>query len=82
MYVNILSINVYAILLLQKKEKKEKKKRKERGEKEEIAARRPFDREKDLQVNVFDDAQRKSIIKKSQLLNTRFSHGGTTSHFL
>lgn len=65
-----------------KKEKKEKKKRKERGEKEEKASRRPFDRDTDLKVNRFDDAQRKSIIKKSQVLNTRFSKGATTSHFL
>ncbi|KAK3791907.1 hypothetical protein RRG08_026809 [Elysia crispata] len=68
--------------LLRKKEKKEKKKRKERGEKEEKEARRPFDREADLQVNKFDNAQRKLIIQKSQALNTRFQSGGSTSSFL
>ncbi|XP_039601209.1 GPALPP motifs-containing protein 1 [Polypterus senegalus] len=36
--------------------------------------RRPFDRDQDLQVNRFDEAQKKAIIKKSQELNTRFSH--------
>ena len=65
-----------------KKEKKEKKKRKEKGEKEEKVSRRPFDRDNDLQVNKFDDAQRKLMIQKSQVLNTRFSKGATTSHFL
>lgn len=65
-----------------KKEKKEKKKRKEKGEKEEKEGRRPFDRDTDLQANRFDDAQRKKIIQKSALLNTKFSKGATTSHFL
>ncbi|KAM3966562.1 uncharacterized protein ACR2FA_012096 [Aphomia sociella] len=56
----------------QKKLKKKKKKDdKEDGKKE----RRPFSRDVDLQVNRFDDAQKKSIIKKSQELNTRFSRG-------
>lgn len=35
----------------------------------------PFDRDKDLKVNRFDDAQKKALIKKSRELNTRFSHG-------
>ncbi|KAK0041189.1 GPALPP motifs-containing protein 1, partial [Biomphalaria pfeifferi] len=60
-----------------KKDKKEKKKRKEKREE-----RRPFDREKDLLVNRFDDAQKQAIIKRSQVLNSRFTHSGTTSHFL
>lgn len=55
----------------QKKLKKEKKKTKD-----EPKERRPFDREVDLQVNRFDDTQRKAIIKKSRNLDTRFSHGG------
>lgn len=38
--------------------------------------RRPFDRAVDLKVNKFDDAQKKSIMKKAQLLDTRFSSGG------
>uniref|UniRef100_A0A8C4F970 GPALPP motifs-containing protein 1 n=1 Tax=Dicentrarchus labrax TaxID=13489 RepID=A0A8C4F970_DICLA len=36
--------------------------------------RRPFDRDADLQVNRFDDAQKERLLKKSQELNTRFSH--------
>ncbi|XP_064615271.1 GPALPP motifs-containing protein 1-like [Liolophura sinensis] len=54
---------------------RKKKKKEEKGE--EANVRRPFDRDRDLQVNRFDDAQRKSVIKKSQQLNTRFSHGGS-----
>ncbi|KAJ8253364.1 hypothetical protein GJAV_G00212110 [Gymnothorax javanicus] len=38
------------------------------------AERRPFDRDMDLQVNRFDEAQKRSLLKKSQELNTRFSH--------
>ncbi|XP_026726205.1 RNA-binding protein 25 [Trichoplusia ni] len=58
--------------LHQKKLKKKKKKEeKEDGKKE----RRPFSRDVDLQVNRFDEAQKKSIIKKAQELNTRFSRG-------
>lgn len=37
--------------------------------------RRPFDRDIDLQVYRFDEAQKKSIIQKAQLLNSRFSSG-------
>lgn len=37
--------------------------------------RRPFDRNVDLQVNRFDDAQKKAIYKKAQLLDSRFSTG-------
>lgn len=51
---------------LQKKEKA--------GAKQE---RRPFNRETDLKANVFDDAQKKAIYKKAQLLDTRFSRGET-----
>ncbi|XP_019740190.1 GPALPP motifs-containing protein 1 isoform X1 [Hippocampus comes] len=36
--------------------------------------RRAFDRETDLQVNRFDEAQKHRLLKKSQELNTRFSH--------
>lgn len=36
--------------------------------------RRPFDRDGDLQVNRFDEAQKQRLLKKSQELNTRFSH--------
>nr|XP_018905436.1 PREDICTED: GPALPP motifs-containing protein 1 [Bemisia tabaci] len=55
---------------LRKKRKEDKKKRK--GEPEE---RRPFTREIDLQVNRFDEAKRKSAIKKAGLLDDRFSSG-------
>ncbi|KAM9817353.1 GPALPP motifs-containing protein 1 [Neosynchiropus ocellatus] len=40
----------------------------------EPAERRAFDRDTDLQVNRFDEAQKKQLLKKSQDLNTRFSH--------
>ncbi|KAK2174127.1 hypothetical protein NP493_825g02019 [Ridgeia piscesae] len=59
---------------LHKEERKEKKKQKKEKKEECQTTRRPFDRELDMQVNRFDDAQKKSIIKKSQLLNTRFGH--------
>lgn len=52
--------------LFQKKEKA--------GAKQE---RRPFNRETDLKANVFDDAQKKAIYKKAQLLDSRFSRGET-----
>ncbi|XP_029001171.1 GPALPP motifs-containing protein 1 [Betta splendens] len=52
--------------------KKIKEKAKETTEKP--AERRPFDRDADLQVNRFDDAQKQRLLKKSQELNTRFSH--------
>lgn len=37
--------------------------------------RRPFNRDIDLKVNQFDDAQKKSIIKKAMHLDDRFSSG-------
>ncbi|XP_075983632.1 uncharacterized protein LOC142981523 [Anticarsia gemmatalis] len=54
-----------------KLKKKKKKEEKEDGKKE----RRPFSRDVDLQVNRFDEAQKKSIIKKAQDLNSRFGRG-------
>ncbi|XP_029601419.1 GPALPP motifs-containing protein 1-like [Salmo trutta] len=36
--------------------------------------RRAFDRDQDLQVNKFDEAQKQRLLKKSQELNTRFGH--------
>ncbi|XP_019385439.1 PREDICTED: GPALPP motifs-containing protein 1 isoform X2 [Crocodylus porosus] len=36
--------------------------------------RRPFDRDQDLQVSRFDEAQKKALIKKSRELNTKFEH--------
>ncbi|XP_026233768.1 GPALPP motifs-containing protein 1 [Anabas testudineus] len=52
--------------------KKMKEKAKDKDDKP--AERRPFDRDADLQVNRFDDAQKQRLLKKSQELNTRFSH--------
>lgn len=52
--------------------KKMKEKAKEKADKP--VERRPFDRDADLQVNRFDDAQKQRLLKKSQELNTRFSH--------
>ncbi|KAM6943434.1 GPALPP motifs-containing protein 1 [Xenentodon cancila] len=52
--------------------KKMKEKAKEEADKP--VERRPFDRDTDLQVNRFDEAQKQRLLKKSQELNTRFSH--------
>lgn len=49
-----------------------KEKAKEKADKP--AERRPFDRDADLEVNRFDEAQKQRLLKKSQELNTRFSH--------
>lgn len=54
----------------------QKKLKKEKKDKEE-PTRRPFDRNVDLHANRFDDAQKKAIMKKAQLLDTRFSSGGS-----
>lgn len=53
----------------------QKKMRKNTQEKVESAERRPFSRETDLNVNRFDEAQKNSILKKAQLLDTRFNSG-------
>lgn len=55
---------IFVSLFIQKEEQEGKK-----------PERRPFDRNIDLQVNRFDEAQRKAIFKKAQLLDTRFSQG-------
>lgn len=52
--------------------KKMKEKAKEKAD--TPVERRPFDRDADLQVNRFDEAQKQRLLKKSQELNTRFSH--------
>ncbi|XP_049634774.1 GPALPP motifs-containing protein 1 isoform X2 [Suncus etruscus] len=44
-------------------------------EKNKPQERIPFDRDKDLKVNRFDEAQKKALIKRSRELNSRFSHG-------
>lgn len=41
----------------------------------EETTRRPFSRDLDLKVNRFDEAQKKAILKKAQLLDDRFSSG-------
>lgn len=51
-----------------------KLKKKAQNETEPIE-RRPFSRDTDLKVNRFDEAQKKSILKKAQLLDTRFGSG-------
>ncbi|XP_043088644.1 GPALPP motifs-containing protein 1 isoform X2 [Puntigrus tetrazona] len=51
-----------------------KMKRKAAEDAKKPVERRPFDRDADLQVNRFDEAQKKALLKKSQELNTRFSH--------
>ncbi|XP_023940177.2 peptidyl-prolyl cis-trans isomerase G [Bicyclus anynana] len=61
--------------LLDMHQKKLKKKKKKEDKDEEKKERRPFSRDQDLQVNRFDEAQKRSIIKKAQGLNTRFSSG-------
>ncbi|XP_069745734.1 GPALPP motifs-containing protein 1 isoform X1 [Narcine bancroftii] len=52
-----------------------KLKRKAEAEKNRPQERRAFDRDLDLQVHRFDEAQKKALIKKSKELNSRFSHG-------
>ncbi|XP_068597958.1 GPALPP motifs-containing protein 1 [Brachionichthys hirsutus] len=49
-------------------------KEKAKDEADKPVERRAFDRDADLQVNRFDDAQKQRLLKKSQELNTRFSH--------
>lgn len=45
------------------------------GTEQTVGERRPFSRDIDLKVNRFDEAQKKSILKKAQLLDDRFSAG-------
>lgn len=52
-----------------------KMKNKSAEDKTKPQERIPFDRDKDLKVNRFDEAQKKALIKKSRELNTKFSHG-------
>lgn len=54
---------------------KKLKKKKDKEKDEEKAERRPFSRDNDLKVNRFDEAQKRSVIKKAQLLDTRFGSG-------
>ncbi|XP_065702322.2 GPALPP motifs-containing protein 1 [Patagioenas fasciata] len=43
-------------------------------EKNKPQERRPFDREQDLKVNRFDEAQKKALLRKSRDLNSKFEH--------
>lgn len=54
---------------------KKMKKKKDKEKDDEKAVRRPFSRDTDLKVNRFDEAQKRSVIKKAQLLDTRFGSG-------
>lgn len=55
----------------------QKKMKKDSSKNKQSTERRPFSRDTDLSVNRFDEAQKKSILKKAQLLDTRFSSGQT-----
>ncbi|XP_077153474.1 GPALPP motifs-containing protein 1 [Ranitomeya variabilis] len=57
---------------------RKKLKRKADTDKDKPKERRAFDREQDLQVNRFDDAQKKALLRKSKELNTKFSHGNSS----
>ncbi|XP_063808904.1 GPALPP motifs-containing protein 1 [Pseudophryne corroboree] len=57
---------------------RKKLKRKAEEDKNKPKERRAFDREQDLQVNRFDDAQKKALLRKSKELNTKFSHGNSS----
>ncbi|XP_063224070.1 GPALPP motifs-containing protein 1 isoform X2 [Bacillus rossius redtenbacheri] len=61
--------------LLEKHQDELKKKKQKTDDEGKPKERRPFDRNVDLQANRFDEAQKKSIFKKAQLLNDRFSRG-------
>lgn len=59
--------------------KLEKQKQKDKGKPVE---RRPFDRDKDLNLPRMSDCQRKSVINKSKELGTRFQHSKSGSSYL
>ncbi|NP_001089474.1 uncharacterized protein LOC734525 [Xenopus laevis] len=56
---------------------RKKLKRKAEEDKNKALERRPFDRDQDLQVNRFDEAQKKALLRKSKELNTKFAHGNS-----
>ncbi|KAK3744355.1 hypothetical protein QZH41_016485 [Actinostola sp. cb2023] len=66
--------------LMDMHQKELKKKRKEEGIKPN--ERRPFDRDKDLGYTTVDPSKRKSLLKKSKELDTRFHRSKTGSTFL
>lgn len=51
-------------------------------DKDKPLERRPFDREKDLNLPTMTDGQKKSIIRKSKELGSRFHHAQSGSSFL
>ncbi|KFV84160.1 GPALPP motifs-containing protein 1, partial [Struthio camelus australis] len=51
-----------------------KKLKSKASEEKKPQERRPFDRDQDLKVNRFDEAQKKALIRKSRDLNTKFEH--------
>ncbi len=53
------------------------KKKKQAEELKGPAERRPFDRDLDLQVNRFDEAAKKRMLKKARQLDDRFSKGAS-----
>nr|XP_028584647.1 GPALPP motifs-containing protein 1-like [Podarcis muralis] len=53
----------------------QKKLKSKASEEKKPQERRPFDRDQDLQVHRFDEAQKRALLKKSRDLGTRFSHG-------
>jgi len=61
--------------LMDMHEKKILKKKKEDLANGEVAERRPFDRDIDLQANRFDDAVKKNMLKSAAKINDRFSQG-------
>jgi len=61
--------------LMELHEKKLIKKKKEDLANGEVAERRPFDRDIDLQANRFDDAVKKNMLKSAAKINDRFSQG-------
>jgi len=61
--------------LMDMHEKKLQKKKKEDLANGEVAERRPFDRDIDLQANRFDDAVKKNMLKSAAKINDRFSQG-------
>ena len=53
------------------------KKMKAKKSEEKSTERRPFDRNTDLQVNRFDEAQKKAMLKKAAKLDSRFTSGSS-----
>lgn len=63
--------------LLEIHEEEQKRKREEEAGKNEAKVRRPFSRDVDLQANRFDQAQKKSVVDKAKLLDSRFGSGSS-----